>query len=774
MAKSITSIPTISKIEYLNTTDKHFQNPETIAILSCYLEGDQFKSFEVASIDFETGIIESKNGDLFRAMETESLEQIADQLNKRTYDISSEISSYEAKPDEIKEVMIEGDSLTIEHEGQSKSFRIVNMYYDISSDVESDIVQSKINEKQEEIERLRENPEANSEKIAELTESTNLASANIAEEGDKSLSMFKGADMTFILQDEASGEYITMHFKDLTYPDLSKMTGFQSTNEELQVRPDSELVSKLEEIKSEISKENTHHTYNFQEETMEISKFESLSIKGDKITGIADGRRVTFDLHDIEVSYSKHGLMLTHTSEENGVSEYLVSGVAKDCPAKSTETLFNTICDAKEVVSMSDVTMEDTRSKVMQEVASLSIDVQYSWEPNGKSPSAQYSLGGQKMSEDELKSNIYASEANDFVAIRIGNDTKILSTRDSSISKTSETISDIEMENGAFYARTQTTGKEIVLDYLDMQNGIAISNGMVYKYDEQLSIVPIGGGEINYSEVYINNTTNEIEQLVNSHASMSNKIINNWDIVSDKDTLQLVRYNPVIEDGKVVGMEAEQIREIKGIMLDETKGILRVKFDEGFAHLGIPADVTSENSVYQQTLEDGSVSKISMAEAIERSQNGISTVIEQVNTSLVAEHEDYTLITKPKELVRDVPNDCFVIVDKQLYYKEGDALHSKDGSIKFEDVRDKVDVAFNAPSTQELALLEKLSTQNLYTTQTEFRDIEKIDLISKETLDKYEAGRDISHDERLVVDTIASYEREFAHSNDVPAAFELD
>ena len=221
-------------------------------------------------------------------------------------------------------------------------------------------------------------------------------------------------------------------------------------------------------------------------------------------------------------------------------------------------------------------------------------------------------------------------------------------------------------------------------------------------------------------------------------------------------------------------MNIEPIREIKGITLDETKGILRVKFDEGFAHVGLPAETTSDHSVYQQTLDNGDVVKVSMAEAVERSQNGIGTIVEQINTSLASEHEDYTLITKPKELVRDVPNDCFVIVDNQLYYKEGSLLHSKDGEIKFDDVRDRVDVAFNAPSIQELALLEKLSTQNLYSVQTEFVDVEKIEFVSKETFDKYEAGRDISNDERIEVDTIASYEREFAHSNDVPAAFELD
>ena len=564
MAKPITNIPTISKIEYLNTTDRHFQNPETIAILSCYLDGDQFKSFEVTSIDFETGIIESKNGELFRATETDDLERIADQLHKRTYDISSEISPYEVRPEEIKDVIIEGDSLTVDGPDESRTFRIVNMYYEINSDTENNVVQSKIDEKQEEIARLSENPEANSQKIAELTESTNLASANIAEEGDKTLKMFKGADMTLVLQDEISGEYITMHFQDLSYSDLTRMTGFESPSAKSTETPDKELIEKLEEIKADISKENAHHSYNFKEESMEISKFDNLSIKGDKITGIADDRRVSFDLADVEVSYSKHGVVLSHVGPEGQISEYLVTGIAKDCPAKSTETLFNTICDAKQVVSMSDVTMEDTRSKVMQEVASLSIDVQYMWDANGRSPRVQYSLGGQKMSEEELNANIYASETNDFVAIRIGNDTKILSTRDSSISKTSETISDIIMDNGEFIARTQTSGREITLDYLDMQNGIAISNGTVYKYEESLTITPIGGGQIDTSEIYINNATNEIQQLATSHAAMSDKIINNWDIISPQDSLILARHVPKIEDGVVSGYKKIENGAVEG------------------------------------------------------------------------------------------------------------------------------------------------------------------------------------------------------------------
>jgi len=770
MAKAITNIPTISKIEYLSTTDREFKNPETIAVLSCYLEGDRFKSFEISSIDFETGIIEAANGDLFKTEKADSLADIASQLQKRTHDIGADIPSAEVSAEQLRDIMIEGSFLTIENEAGAQSFRIVNMYYDVASDAERNIIQSKIDEKQETIEKLRENPEANGEKIADLTEKTNLASANIAEEGDKSAKFFTGVGMTLVLQDEVSGQYTIRHFNDLTYSDLSRMTGFESPSAE---NPDKELISKLEEIRAEISRENEHHSHNFKDDPMEIRGFSNLSIKGDKLTGIADGRRVSFDLADVEVSYSSRGLSLTHVSENGTVDEYLVTGVARDCQAKSTETLFNTICDAKQVVSMSDGMTQDNRSKVMQEIPSLGITQESVWQPGAKAPETLYTVAGQKMKGEELESTVYASEANNFIALKIGNDTKIMGFGDSSIAKTSETLASIQRTDDGFVAITQTNNKQISLDYVDAQNGIAIANGTVYKFEGGPSFTPIGGGEVDTSQIYINNKTNEIEQLVQTHAASSNRLIQNWDIVTEGNTLYLARNNPVIEDGRVVGMEVERLREITGLSLDENRGILRVKFDEGFAHLGNPSNVASENSIYTKTLEDGTVTRVSMAEVIENSPKGIDTVIEQMNNAINTEYQDFKLIKNPQEFVVNTPPECFVIMENKLYFKEGDNIYSKTEMLSYQEVRDKIEIAFNAPAAQETALLERLAQSDLYTTLKDFRDISDIELVSKETFEKFESGRDIADDERIIANTTGSYERELPDEGfDIPMQME--
>ena len=162
-----------------------------------------------------------------------------------------------------------------------------------------------------------------------------------------------------------------------------------------------------------------------------------------------------------------------------------------------------------------------------------------------------------------------------------------------------------------------------------------------------------------------------------------------------------------------------------------------------------------------------------MAEVIENSPKGISTVIEQMNNAINTEHQDYKIISNPQEFVLNTPHECFVVMDNKLYFKEGDTIYSKSETHSYDEVRGKIDIAFNAPSSQETALLERLATEDLYTTLKDFRDVTDIELISEKTVEKLKAGEDTFEDERIVVNTVSSYERELPDEGfDIPMQME--
>lgn len=717
--ENVKKIGTVSKIEYFPKVSSDFNNVDTIASISYSDEKGKYHKEDIVGIDFQSCLVETVSGDIYSVDNMSELQKNAEQLNIEVPQNIPQIEIIQMQRNNGQSVMIDGDQLILTKEGNQEYFKITNMYYNIKYDVDKNIISEEI--KDREVEAT----------TADDRRKIDLAREYIETSGDENLKLPKTVTMSFSLEAE-DGSIKLMRFNDVEYPDLQNLTGFDNPVVD---NPDKELHLKLAQMKEEIVTANDNHIQLFNDDKFQFNKMENFQIENNNITCDIDGKKRKINLSDIDANISNRGLEI-----EYGGTSYMVTSIDEKCTLKNPQKIFNKICDGKKVERVTEIQDDNTNSKIIQAVDSLSAGIQYSWDTDGKSPNISYSIAGQKISESRLQDTVYASIDNGLLAVRSGDSIKILYSKENELAESTAQYSVTKTDDGFELVHE---GKKLQIDYLDGAKKIAIADGQVYKCNFESKLLKDMNRDNNLQ--YINNSTNEIKEFLEQYCSTANNVVNNWDITSKKDSLFLVENREV--DGKI---ESREIKQIKMLSMDKN-GVLRAQLETGFATLGAPSTTPTASSIYK--VGDNT---LSMSEAIQSSGRGINSVMDQVN-SLCKEEAYFKEIPNPKEIIRDAPDKCFVVLkdndgSKELYYKEGDNLFSKDEKpISFSDNRLNVSEVFTTDRMTEIKLLRELSQNEVHL---------------KETIDS-DKHLFTNGDKDIIVDTTASYHKSFAIDDDV-------
>ena len=168
------------------------------------------------------------------------------------------------------------------------------------------------------------------------------------------------------------------------------------------------------------------------------------------------------------------------------------------------------------------------------------------------------------------------------------------------------------------------------------------------------------------------------------------------------------------------------------------------------------------------TQENDTTRRLSMAETIELSKDGINTVINKVNENVNEKPGKNITIENPKEIVREVPDSAFVVMNNKLYYKapafdengnvkvdsNGNTqyfLYSKDETLSFDKCREDIKFAGMLSRDTEIEMLTRMSTETIYVLTKDFRDVHSLDVISeKEVRETFGLREGAEIDDRLV------------------------